>query len=56
MLTIMEKDLLINVEIEREKKSYHKTYDPDKVYYSPYFKLYLFKISYSSSIFFSCSI
>lgn len=43
MLTIMEKDLLINVEIEREKKSYHKTYDPDKVYYSPYFKLYLFK-------------
>lgn len=43
MLTIMKKDLLINVEIERKKKSYHSTYDPDKIYYPPYFKLYLFK-------------
>ena len=43
MLSIMKKDLLINVEIEREKKSYHETYDPDKIYYPPYFKLFLFK-------------
>jgi hypothetical protein len=43
LLTVMEKDLLVNVQIEREKKSYNKTYDYDKIYYPPYFKLYLFK-------------
>ncbi|RBQ29471.1 F0F1 ATP synthase subunit delta [Aliarcobacter vitoriensis] len=43
MLSVMKKDLLVNVEIKREKRSYHITYDSDKIYYPPYFKLYLFK-------------
>lgn len=43
MLSVMEKDLLVNVEIEREKESYHESYDADKIYYPPYFKLFIFK-------------
>ena len=39
MLKVLNKDLLINIEIKRET-----SYSNDKkIYYSPYFKLYLFK-------------
>lgn len=41
MLKVLNKDLLVNVEIKREKM--YNYYKKDKIYYSPYFKLYLFK-------------
>jgi len=41
MLKILNKDLLINIEIKRETS--HGYSNDKKIYYSPYFKLYLFK-------------